>query len=284
MTVAPFKDDELLGYDPAYNAKVEARYLAPAIVRCKRCPLSQETIPVPGVIQHSNVAVIGEAPGRQEELEGQPFVGPAGKVLRAVMAEAGVNPDTSSFLNVIACRPPNNNFDKAYEMGADVECSVHVLSQVRATAAPVVVCVGNHAIDAYHKDARGRVRFSTVLGRWTIGTWHPAYYLRSRDATVRAEMVEVFKRAEMIGSGMEVPPIPWPAKKAWYPKVIHGEGVVAVVKDENTWPHAQVVGLMHQEELVHAGAWDGHWRGLVDFKTYMEIRDGLRAKFVGSIR
>ena len=86
--------------------------------KCEVCSLGRlcqskgEFIPVLGE-QHSSdeIAIVGEAPGTHEELEGRPFVGPSGQELQAALGEIGLKRERCRISNVLACRPPQNRLD-----------------------------------------------------------------------------------------------------------------------------------------------------------------------------
>ncbi len=80
------------------------------ILECQQCPLSEtRTQAVPGEgPQKANLVILGEAPGRNEDLQGRPFVGAAGKLLTELLAGAGINRSTVFITNTVKCRPPEN--------------------------------------------------------------------------------------------------------------------------------------------------------------------------------
>lgn len=85
---------------------------------CRRCRLSdaRTNIVLPCGDVHSKVALVGEAPGAQEDLKGVPFIGKAGKILDGLMAEAGLDRERIMITNTVKCRPPGNRRPKADEM------------------------------------------------------------------------------------------------------------------------------------------------------------------------
>ncbi|MHC1681021.1 MAG: uracil-DNA glycosylase [Methanomassiliicoccales archaeon] len=87
---------------------------------CRRCRLSdvRTNIVLPCGDLSSKVALVGEAPGAQEDLKGIPFVGKAGKILDGLMAEAGLERERVTITNTVKCRPPGNRRPKADEMAA----------------------------------------------------------------------------------------------------------------------------------------------------------------------
>ncbi len=121
--------------------------LAKRVSSCTKCPLAQSrTNAVPGVgNSKSDVIFVGEAPGRNEDLIGKPFVGTAGKILSEVLDEAGLKRDDIYITNVVKCRPPNNRRPLKEERDACQE----YLSEELGLIHPKVVCIlGNTAFNS----------------------------------------------------------------------------------------------------------------------------------------
>ena len=112
---------------------------------CTRCPLSESrTQVVFGVGDPSaDLMFVGEAPGRDEDLQGEPFVGRSGKLLdRLVLEEMGVDRSRFYIANVIKCRPPDNRDPRPDEIAA---CRPWLEAQIEHIAPKVVVTLGNFA-------------------------------------------------------------------------------------------------------------------------------------------
>lgn len=92
------------------SAATEWDTLRHEILTCQRCPLAHSrTQAVPGVGPNTaRLVIIGEAPGRQEDLQGEPFVGAAGKLLTKLLEEAGIPRKSVFITNTVKCRPPEN--------------------------------------------------------------------------------------------------------------------------------------------------------------------------------
>jgi len=107
-------------------------------LKCTRCRLSRSrTQVVPGTGPcDARVVFIGEAPGKDEDLKGEPFVGRAGKILDAALVEAGVRRDQVYIVNLVKCRPPGNRRPRKDEVSA---CSRFLESELRQIS-PVAVC------------------------------------------------------------------------------------------------------------------------------------------------
>lgn len=149
---------------------------------CRLCELCQtRTNIVFGVGNpHARVMFVGEAPGRNEDLQGEPFVGRAGENLNAILSLAGLSRDEIYIANVLKCRPPGNRDPKPDEVLA---CSPFLREQIRSIWPDVIVTLGNPATHFVLKTETGitrlRGRFHQT-GRFTVmPTFHPAAALRN---------------------------------------------------------------------------------------------------------
>jgi uracil-DNA glycosylase family 4 len=137
--------------------------LAAQIRGCKKCPLhASRTVAVPGEGQPSaKVMIIGEAPGREEDASGQPFVGAAGRFPNQVLAGSGLRREDLFITNVVKCRPPNNRVPRKNEVET---CTTHYLFRQIALLNPRLimllgaVAANNH--DCGIRRARRRVSSS----------------------------------------------------------------------------------------------------------------------------
>ncbi len=111
---------------------------------CHACPLAQgRTNVVFGVGNpHARVMFIGEAPGRNEDLQGEPFVGAAGKNLNAMLEIAGLAREDIYIANVLKCRPPSNRDPRVEEIQA---CTPFLREQTRTIDPEFIVTLGNFA-------------------------------------------------------------------------------------------------------------------------------------------
>ncbi len=157
------------------------------IVECKRCDLCKyRRKPVPGEGDlNAKVMFIGEAPGRQEDLAGRPFVGQAGKLLDEMLGIAGLKREEVFITNVVKCRPPNNRDPRDEEVEA---CSIHTNAIIRLIKPAVIVTLGNHSGKYVLQKLSGirwrgvtrmrgnayRVSVSGVGNVVVIPTYHPA--------------------------------------------------------------------------------------------------------------
>jgi DNA polymerase len=132
----------------------------------------------------AEVVIVGEAPGREEDRTGRPFVGPAGKLLDLLLLSAGFPREEVYICNVLKCRPPDNRDPARDEVEA---CSAHLRRQLDAIRPTVLLAVGKFAAqilagsDANIGALRGGVH--EYHGIPLVVSYHPAFLLRSPQWT-----------------------------------------------------------------------------------------------------
>ncbi|MGH7883175.1 MAG: uracil-DNA glycosylase family protein [Candidatus Dormibacteraceae bacterium] len=116
------------------------------ILGCIACPLHQSrTQAVPGVGSiEAEVMLVGEAPGHQEDIQGKPFVGPAGKLLDTLLGRIGLNREKVFISNVLKCRPPQNRDPRPEEAET---CLPYLRHQFKLVQPKAVVILGRHALE-----------------------------------------------------------------------------------------------------------------------------------------
>ncbi len=125
--------------------------------------------------------IVGEAPGEQEDLQGEPFVGRAGVLLNNMLAAVGLNRETVYIANVIKCRPPGNRDPHAEELSS---CIGYLERQIALVRPRLILIVGRVAAQTLlHTDTavgrlRGRVHYLGEQKIPVVVTYHPAYLLR----------------------------------------------------------------------------------------------------------
>ena len=127
------------------NQKVEI--IKQNVIKCTRCDLSKtRTNSVPGKGNfHSNVIFVGEAPGKNEDKKGEPFIGIAGKKLSIALEEAGISREEVYITNIVKCRPPKNRVPTTIER----ETCQDYLKQEIAIIKPKIICIlGNTAFNS----------------------------------------------------------------------------------------------------------------------------------------
>ncbi len=170
-----------LGWDEL-RAKVEA---------CRACELHKtRTQTVFGVgNQNADLMIIGEAPGADEDRQGEPFVGNAGQLLNAMLKAIGFNREQVFIANILKCRPPGNRDPHVEEA---LNCEPFLQRQIDLIQPKVILAVGRVAAQNLLKtdvavgklrgreDAIGEAKVPVVV------TYHPAYLLRSPDQKGKA--------------------------------------------------------------------------------------------------
>ncbi len=180
------------------------RSLNEKIRSCTRCPLSQSrTIAVPGEgPARADILLIGEAPGRDEDRAGRPFVGRAGSILDGCLKDAGIDRFRVFITNVVKCRPPENRRPKREEMEA---CRAYLESQIELLQPKVVILMGNAAARAVlNAEGVAGLRGRFFEDRFMV-TFHPAAVLRNRNLkqALVSDLLSARDKAE--GRGAEGP-------------------------------------------------------------------------------
>ncbi len=151
---------------------------------CKACPLWEgRTKVVFGEGDpHARVMIIGEAPGKNEDLQGRPFVGAAGKFLDELLEEGGIKRQDVFIANVLKCRPPSNRNPQALEIEA---CAPFLREQTQSINPLVIVTLGNFATQFILKTGVGITRLRGTVqqaGRFTVfPVFHPAAAIYDRS-------------------------------------------------------------------------------------------------------
>lgn len=165
--------------------------------RCKLHGLGRRQIVFGVGNPHAGLMFIGEAPGRDEDIKGIPFVGRAGQLLTKMIEAIGLKRDDVYIANVIKCRPPENRNPEPDEVAA---CEPFLFRQVESIGPAVIVALGTFAAQALLKtgDSISRLRGRVYLygGAQLVPTFHPAYLLRSPDR--KRDAWEDLKRARSL--------------------------------------------------------------------------------------
>lgn len=170
--------------------------VAEEVKRCKRCELwRSRRNPVPGEGNpDANIMLVGEAPGRNEDLQGRPFVGAAGRLLDSLLEGVGLSRSQVFIGNVLKCRPPNNRDPLQSEVEA---CTPFLDDQIRIIRPKLIVALGRYSANYLLGKAglrlnaitsiRGRMIQADLLGLKVLilPTLHPAaalYNPKLKDA------------------------------------------------------------------------------------------------------
>lgn len=153
------------------------------VLICPRCDLalSRTNVVIGAGPEDASVVIIGEAPGKNEDQQGKPFVGAAGRVLNKVLEGAGLDRGAVYITNVVKCRPPGNRVPKKPEIEA---CSVYLKKQLEILEPRVIVLLGKTSAETYldRKVSMGEEHGSPFKhdGRTVLITYHPAAIIYNR--------------------------------------------------------------------------------------------------------
>ena len=151
------------------------------ILDCTACELhakSSGPVPFTGPTPTA-FAIVGEAPGADEDKAGEPFVGRAGKLLRGHLVRAGVDPAQAFICNTVSCFP--NGTPRPASIGA---CRQNLWDQLALSEAPTILALGSVALAAFRPDLRITMAHGQTFswsGRTVFTTFHPAAALRRVD-------------------------------------------------------------------------------------------------------
>jgi uracil-DNA glycosylase family 4 len=183
---APVPFPPLSTPEVALSPEVEAQWesLRTEVLSCTKCSLhATRTQGVFGVgNRRADWLIIGEAPGAEEDRQGEPFVGRAGQLLNAMLRAIGLQRESVFIANILKSRPPNNRDPKPDEVAA---CLPYLMRQIALLRPKLILAVGRIAAqnllatDASLARLRGQVHTFGELNTPLIVTYHPAYLLRT---------------------------------------------------------------------------------------------------------
>ena len=161
--------------------------LEKSIVNCNKCKLckNRNNIVFGQGNKNADIMFIGEGPGADEDLQGLPFVGKAGKLMDMAFEGIGVNRNNVYIANIVKCRPPNNRVPESDEADA---CLNYLRNQVILVKPKIIVLLGSTAL----KNILGNENSITACrGKWIekkgifyMPTWHPAALLRDENKKI----------------------------------------------------------------------------------------------------
>ena len=152
------------------------------IADCPNCELARErtqTVPGSGPIP-CDLMLIGEAPGKNEDEQGLPFVGRSGALLDQLLADIKLTRDDVYITNVVKCRPPENRDPTPTEVAT---CGDFLFRQIELVNPRVIVTLGKFAMARWFSGMTiSKIRGQAISesGRWIMPVFHPAYVLRTR--------------------------------------------------------------------------------------------------------
>ena len=169
---------------PIEISSLDWNALQQTVSACQLCELSQaRTQVVFGVgNQQADVMIIGEAPGAEEDKQGEPFVGRAGQLLNAMLKAVGFERNDVYIANILKCRPPQNR-DPSPEEAA--QCWPYLKRQIELIQPKVILALGRIAAQRLLQTntslgrLRGKLHYLEDITVPVIVTYHPAYLLRA---------------------------------------------------------------------------------------------------------
>lgn len=183
----------------ADDRRMRLALLAEEVRPCTKCPLCEsrtQTVFARGN-PFAEVCFVGEGPGADEDAQGEPFVGAAGRLLDKMVVAMGYKRDDVYICNIVKCRPPNNRKPEPSEMEA---CLPYLRDQLALVKPKVIVALGATAVTGLTGTTEGITR---LRGKWKLykgatpimPTFHPAYLLRNPAAKreVWSDLQEVMK-------------------------------------------------------------------------------------------
>ncbi len=154
---------------------------------CLDCPLNYRTRVLGEGSLSGKIIFLGEAPGREEDEIGSPFVGKSGQYLNQVLADAGINRYRNWVTNVIYCRPPENDFNHPESIEARKRCTPRLLNDLqnlRGRGYRILVSLGLNAASPFFSERRSMasIRGNPVnlsSGLILVPTYHPSFIARN---------------------------------------------------------------------------------------------------------
>lgn len=167
------------------TAKVTLEVIREELGDCTRCKLHPlRTNLVFGVgDRDADLMFVGEAPGQDEDEQGEPFVGRAGQLLTKIIEAIGLTRDQVYIANILKCRPPNNRNPEPDEVE---KCEPFLFRQIESINPMIVVALGKYAAQTLLRSdtpiSRLRGNFADYRGCLLMPTFHPSYLLRNPSA------------------------------------------------------------------------------------------------------
>jgi DNA polymerase len=195
---------------PAAAEGLDWPELERAVASCTACPLCQQRKQaVLGVgDRHPDWLFIGEGPGAEEDVQGEPFVGQAGKLLDNMLAALDISRgDTVYIGNAVKCRPPGNRTPETAELAA---CRPYLERQIALLKPKIIVLLGKVAVHSLLHDDKSlaslRGKRFEYAGIPVVVTYHPAYLLRNLPDKSKAWEDLLFARRLLQASAATQPP------------------------------------------------------------------------------
>ncbi len=188
------------------TAHYDWQQLYSQLENCRLCPLfaGRSRVVIGEGNPHADVMLVGEGPGREEDLTGRPFVGPAGQLLDKMLAAIGLSREQVYIANVVKCRPPANRTPAEEEAQA---CLPYLRAQFALVRPAILVCLGatagRYLYDPAIRITRERGVWKESKGVWILPTYHPAALLRdpAKKREAWEDMRSLRQRMEQLKRG-----------------------------------------------------------------------------------
>ncbi len=155
--------------------------LQDSCLNCRKCGLAtlRKNVVIGRGNPNASMLFVGEGPGEQEDIQGLPFVGPAGKLLDLLLTALMVKEDSYYITNIVKCRPPGNRIPFDEEA---FQCLPYLRTQLQMIKPKIIICLGSTAtkyiVDKEAKITQVRGRIIEKKGYLIMPTFHPAALLR----------------------------------------------------------------------------------------------------------
>jgi len=164
---------------------------------CSMCSLKKYArLPVPGAGSFKKrIMLIGEAPGKEEDIQNAPFVGPAGQLLTKALTKLAINREDIYITNIVKCRPQNNQTPSDEHIQI---CKTILEKEINLIQPEVIICLGKTATNGLLgtkysiQSVRGKILYYKNIP--VIPTYHPAFLLRNQSKICKLQFFEDLKK------------------------------------------------------------------------------------------
>ena len=173
--------------------------LEDSCINCNKCKLcsNRHNVVIGVGDKNAKIMFIGEGPGADEDIQGIPFVGKAGKLMDKAFQGIGIKREEVYIANIVKCRPPNNRNPEKDETESCIE---YIKSQIELVNPEIIVLLGNVALKSILGEEYGitanRGKWFEIDGRRVLPTFHPAALLR--DETKKIDFWNDLKKIKNI--------------------------------------------------------------------------------------
>ena len=189
------------------NSEVEV--IRQQVVKCTKCELSKtrtNSVPGKGNFQ-SDVVFVGEAPGRNEDKKGEPFVGIAGQRLSIALENAGISRESIYITNIVKCRPPNNRVPTISERDT---CHEYLQKEISIIKPKIICILGNTAFNSIlggSEITKYRGKIVKKNKQYYFLTVHPAATIYNQEliTILKEDIIKLFDLIRELKKGKQIP-------------------------------------------------------------------------------